>query len=72
MLKEQAAKLIVRIAEKAAENAVCKASPWDKFQPEESARVREWAEENRRNKKTVCCYFSRSMYGSCAGRCWHV
>lgn len=53
MLKEQAAKLIVRIAEKAAENAVCKASPWDKFQPEESARVREWAEENRRNKKTV-------------------
>lgn len=53
MLKEKAAELVVRVAEKGAENAVCKASPWYKFQPEESARVREWAEENRRNKKTV-------------------
>ncbi len=52
MLKEKAAELIVRVAEKAAENAVCKASPWDKFQPEESARVMEWAEENKRNKKS--------------------
>lgn len=53
MLKEKAARLIVRIAEKAAENAVCKASPWNKFQPEESARVREWAQEKKRNRKTV-------------------
>lgn len=47
MFKEKAAKLLVRIAETAAENAVCKSSPWYKFQPEESARVRQWVHEKR-------------------------
>lgn len=42
MVREKAAKLLVRIAEKAARDAVCAASPWNKFQPKESAKVREW------------------------------
>lgn len=45
MVKEKAAKLLVRIAEKAARDAACAASPWDRFQPRESARVREWAKK---------------------------
>ena len=47
MMKEKASKLLIRVAEKAAKEAVCSASPWLRYQPIESERVREWAHKQK-------------------------
>ena len=41
--KEKVSNLVIRIAEKAAKEAACSASPWFKYQPVESEKVRQWA-----------------------------
>jgi cyclic lactone autoinducer peptide len=38
--------MVIKFAEKAAKDAVCKASPWNNFQTKESEKVRAWAKEN--------------------------
>jgi cyclic lactone autoinducer peptide len=46
MNKTKAAQTIIKVAEKAAKDAVCKASPWNFYQTKESANVRAWAKKN--------------------------
>lgn len=49
MENKRIAKVMVEVAEKAARKAVCKASPWNHYQPKESAEIRRWARSAERD-----------------------
>lgn len=48
MLKEMTSKILIRVAESAARKSVCKASPWVRYQPIESVKVKNWTKKNNR------------------------